>query len=74
LKFRAHTKSTGIFEDRRKTQSLEWVYNLVEEQIKKSFYTNHEIIKSLPKIKNDILSGKILPTAAAEVLLGIYKK
>jgi len=74
LKFKDHTKSTGTFEERRKTQALEWVYNLVEEQIKKSFYTNHEIIKSLPKIKNDILSGKILPTAAAEMLLGIYRK
>jgi LAO/AO transport system kinase len=72
-KFKEHTKSTGAFEDRRKTQSLEWVYNLVDEQIKKSFYTNSEIQKSLPKIEKDILSGKILPTAAAEVLLGVYR-
>lgn len=72
-KFKSHTKFTGTFDERRKNQSLEWVYNLVEEQIKKSFYSNSEIQKSLPKIEKDILSGKILPTAAAEVLLGIYK-
>jgi LAO/AO transport system kinase len=73
-KFKEHTKSTGSFDGRRKNQSLEWVYSLIEEQIKKSFYNNSEIIKSLPKIQKDILSGKILPTAAAEELLRIYKK
>ncbi len=73
-KFKSHTKSTGVFEERRKSQALEWVYNLVEEQIKKSFYENPEIQKSLPKIEKDILSGKILPTTAAEMLLNIYKK
>jgi LAO/AO transport system kinase len=74
MKFKEHTKSTGTFENRRKTQALEWVYNLVEEQIKKSFYENTEIQKNLPKIEKDILSGKILPTTAAEVLLGVYGK
>jgi LAO/AO transport system kinase len=72
-KFKSHTKSSRTFDERRKTQSLEWVYNLVEEQIKKIFYTNSEIQKSLPKIEKDILSGKILPTTAAELLLRVYK-
>ncbi len=74
MKFKEQTKSSGVFDGRRKTQALEWVYNLVEEQIKKSFYTNHDVQKSLPKIEKDILLGKILPTTAAEVLLNIYKK
>lgn len=73
-KFKEHTKSTGTFENRRKTQALEWVYNLVEEQIKKSFYTNSEIQKSLPKIEKEILLGNILPTTAAEMLLEVYGK
>jgi LAO/AO transport system kinase len=73
-KFKEHTKSTGAFEGRRKNQALEWAYSLIEEQIKKSFYNNPDIIKSLPKIQKDILSGKILPTAAAEELLRVYGK
>jgi len=74
LNFEEITKSSGVFNDRRKSQSLEWVYSMIEEQIKKSFYTNPEIIKLFPKIKEEILSGNILPTAAAEKLLKIYKK
>jgi LAO/AO transport system kinase len=73
-KYKEHTKLTGTFENRRKTQALEWVYNLVEEQIKKSFYENHDIQNNLPKIEKEVLAGKILPTAAAEVLLNFYKK
>lgn len=73
-KFKEHTKSTGVFEERRKSQALEWVYSMVEEQIKKSFYTNPEIIKSIPKIEKEILSGKVLPTAAAEMLLGMFRE
>ena len=68
------TKSSGIFDERRKSQSLEWVYSMINEQIKNNFYNNPEIIKLLPKIKEEILSGNILPTAAAEKLLKIYKK
>lgn len=72
--FKEKAKKNGVFDNRRKTQSLEWVYNLVEEQIKKSFYNNPEIQKNLPKIEKDILSGKTLPTTAAEVLLGVWGK
>lgn len=71
-KFIEITKSSGVFEERRKSQSLEWFYNLIEEQIKKSFYTNPEIIKSLSQLKNEILSGNILPTTAVENLIKKY--
>ena len=72
--FAETTKQSGVFEERRKTQSLQWVFSMVEEYLKDSFYGNPAIQNRLPKLKEDVLSGKILPTAAAEDLIGNYLK
>ena len=71
--FEAITKKSGVFERRRKSQKLEWTFTMIEEVLKESFYSNEKVKESLPKIKEEILKGKIPPTTAAEKLLDIYK-
>ena len=71
-KFEEVTKASGVFENRRKNQKIEWVFRMIEDDLKDRFYNHPQIQKNLPEIKNEILNGRILPTAAAEKLLKIF--
>ena len=62
-------KASGEFKQRRKKQSLEWMWTLVEEGLKQRFKHNEKINKEIPKISRQVKNDKISPTAAAEVLL-----
>jgi len=68
-KFTETTKASGVFEERRKSQALEWVFNIVNEYLKESFYGNRNIQKEISNVKNSVLNGSILPTTAAEILI-----
>lgn len=72
--FEKVTRESGIFEARRKDQTLEWIFRMMEEELKDNFYNNSSVKAELPSIKNDILSGGMLPTAAAKKLLELYYK
>ena len=67
------TKKSGVFDERRKEQSLQWIFSMIEESLKNDFYTNEKVKKELPKIKEDILKNNLVPTSAAEKLLQIFK-
>ncbi len=61
--------STGEFSQRRKTQTLEWMWTLVEEGLKKRFKNNKKINRKIPNISRQVENEKMSPTAAAEELL-----
>lgn len=71
-KFEEIIKSSGVFDNRRKNQKIEWVFRMIEDELKEQFYNNSRVKKELPAIKEEILKGKLLPTAAAEKLLKIF--
>ncbi len=62
-------KASGEFNQRRKSQSLEWMWTLVEDGLKQRFKHNEKINKEIPKISQQVKEDKISPSAAAEVLL-----
>ncbi len=70
--FEEKTRKTGVFEERRKNQSLEWVLAMIENYLKESFYNNPDVHKNYPQVKENILNGAMLPTTAAEELLKTY--
>lgn len=72
-KFKTVTTESGVFQERRKKQTVDWVFRLIEDELKDNFY-NHPAVKSaLPDIKNKIYSESILPIAAATMLLDLYR-
>ncbi len=71
-KFVQITKSSGIFEQRRKEQTMEWIYSTIENELKKRFYSNPEVRGVLPLIKEKVMEGKLLPVEAVEELLNRY--
>ena len=63
------SKINNSFMEERKKQSLQWMYSLIEESLKNSFFNNPDIKKDLKEIEKQIISEKILPTVAADILL-----
>ncbi len=72
LNHREKLKSTGEFEENRKSQSIEWMWSLVEEGLKDQFYKNPDVKKMLPKISKEVEKGRTAPTAAAYKLLSVF--
>jgi len=62
-------KASGEFLQRRKNQTLEWMWTLVEEGLKQRFKSNEKINKKIPLISQQVENEKISPSAAAEELL-----
>ena len=61
--------ASGEFKQRRKKQTLAWMWTLVEDGLKQRFKNNEKINKEIPVISQQVENEKISPTAAAEVLL-----
>ncbi|MFA8342781.1 MAG: methylmalonyl Co-A mutase-associated GTPase MeaB [Rhodothermaceae bacterium] len=73
-KFEKIVKDSGVFEKRRKDQTVEWIFSMVEESLKERFYNDTTIKTEIPGMKENVGSGKMLATQAAEKLLNIYFK
>jgi LAO/AO transport system kinase len=66
-----HEKFTasGEFVLRRKKQSLEWMWTLVEAGLKQRFKDNEKINDHIPMISQQVEAQRISPSAAAQLLL-----
>ena len=73
-KFEKTIKHSGVFNQRRKDQSIEWVFRMVEDSIRDEFYNNEKVRLAITSIKEEITEDKITPTLAAEKLLTVFKK
>jgi LAO/AO transport system kinase len=70
--FETQTKESGVFDERRKNQALEWVYSMIENYLKESFYNNPEVRNQFHQVKQEIMNETLLPTTAAEQLLRTF--
>ena len=66
---REKTTASGELTQKRQQQSLQWMWSLIEEGLKRRFRRHPEIIKRLPRVSRAVQKGSITPTAAAEQLL-----
>ena len=65
-------KQNGYFKHRRNQQSKYWMYESIKEQLRNSFFNNHDIKEIIPDVENDVVSGVISPFVAAQNLLKRY--
>ncbi len=68
-KFVSITKGNKSFYDIRNKQSLEWMHSLIKESLINDFYNNHKVKKELKTIEEKLISGKLIATIAAEIIL-----
>jgi len=71
--FRKTATASGVFNRRRQQQNLDWVHNLVNEYMRRTFYSNPNVRINLPILQNLVTSGKLSPTAAAKQLFSYYE-
>ena len=72
-KFEKEINTSGIFDQRRKNQLIEWIFRMVEDSLRDEFYNNEKVQKAITSIKEEIAKDKITPTMAAEKLLKTAK-
>lgn len=68
------TQKNGYFDFRRNQQAKYWMYETINEDLKKHFYTNSVIQADIEKIEADVTSNKLSSFVAAQQLLDIYFK
>jgi len=72
--FRQKTKESGTFSKRRKVQTLEWVYAMVEEHLRNVFYQNQNVKANRLSIENAVGMDKLSATMAAQKLIVEFNK
>lgn len=66
--FEKQGKSLGVFGERRRGQSREWLFSMITDQLHYQFYHHPEIIQELPKLENEVMAGEKTVATAAEIL------
>ena len=64
----------GYYELKRNQQAKYWMYESVNDQLKRLFYTNHKIQKHSAELEKEVLAGRISSFVAAEKLMKLYAK
>lgn len=72
LDHRKKLKAANALAEKRSKQSLEWLWDLVEEGLRDRFYKNPVVQKTLPEIVKAVEKGKSAPTVAAQRLLNLH--
>ena len=72
LQFMDSAKISGIFSERRRQQTLSWVYTMVEDFLRQNFYRCPSVSANMPAIEGDVVAGRLSATGAAQELLRLY--
>ena len=64
--------TNDYFESKRKEQSLYWMMETINEQLKQNFYQHPDIAKLITTTQQAVLANELSPFAAAQKLLEFY--
>ena len=74
VKFKAQGDANGVLAERRKQQTLSWVYAMVEEHLHNLFYRAPEIIACRNGLEDDVIGGRISATMAVQKFVAEFAK
>ena len=74
LKHREVMTASGELAQRRRGQSLAWMWSLVEEGLRDRFHHHPEVQRQLPQLARQVENGQLPPTAAACQLLSFLDR
>jgi LAO/AO transport system kinase len=72
--FEETTKQSGIFQERRRTQTKEWMRAMIIDQLQTDFFYHPVVKELLPKFENEVIAGSKTVTSAVESLFENYFK
>ena len=67
--YQNQTTINGYFEHKRKAQSKYWMYETINEELKRTFFNHPEISKEIKIIEQKVTEGALSPFKAAHLLL-----
>ncbi|RSD27366.1 methylmalonyl Co-A mutase-associated GTPase MeaB [Mesobacillus subterraneus] len=70
--FENNTKKSGVFSERRRSQTKEWLNDMIIDQLQVNFFYDPAIKNLLPKIENEVISGNRPVASAVEELFKAY--
>ena len=65
---------TGELNEKRRKQSLAWMWNMIESGLHQQFRSNPEVHEALPALSNKVSQGLVTPGVAAKQLLAYLKR
>ena len=73
-KYKKLVDENGYFDKNRNQQQIQWMYNNINEELKQLFYGSKNIANHLSILEKDIISSKISPVKAAQLIIEEFKK
>ncbi|MFT9598716.1 methylmalonyl Co-A mutase-associated GTPase MeaB [Mesobacillus sp.] len=70
--FESLTKKSGIFDERRRFQTKEWLNDMIIDQLQANFFHNPAIKNLLPKVENEVISGNRPVASGVEELFKAF--
>jgi len=67
--YQNQTTANGYFSHQRKTQAKYWMYETINEELKRTFFENPSVSSELEKLEEEVLKGTLSPFKAAHLLL-----
>lgn len=71
--FEETTKKSEFFVENRRAQSLQWMKEVIKQDLEQSFFQNRAVKAKLPDLENKVLKGELPALNAARTLLDLYK-
>lgn len=71
--FEAITKESGVFQERRTSQTIDWVNNMVQEHLLNLFENNPGVKGIRKEIEEQIIRGEVSATMAANELIKVFE-
>ncbi|WCK55953.1 methylmalonyl Co-A mutase-associated GTPase MeaB [Aneurinibacillus sp. Ricciae_BoGa-3] len=72
--FHKVTTESGVMAHRRQSQTLDWVYAMVEEHLRTRFFNDPNVGKLRPLVEQNIINGTMSATQAVHELLRAFKE
>lgn len=70
--FKEITKKSGVFEERRRQQTKEWMKSMIIDQLQSDFFYHPVVKELLPKFENEVIAGSRTVTSAVDNLFQSY--
>ncbi|MGF1526171.1 MAG: methylmalonyl Co-A mutase-associated GTPase MeaB [Candidatus Competibacterales bacterium] len=71
--FRATTEASGVWQHRRRQQTLEWMESLIQDFLLQSFHQHPEVAAQRGTVEAAVLAGRLPPTAGVQRLIACYR-
>lgn len=74
LQFYSSLEPKGVIASRRKQQTLDWLADLIRDELRRRFYADPKVTARLSSLQDALLRGETTPVLAARTLLELHER